>query len=292
MVVVERTAAVDGFRLAYDRTGSGPAVVLLHGWPSDRSEFREVARLLPMADVVVPDLRGFGASDRHPADPTVRYSADAQARSVIGLIEELGLDRPVLGGHDIGSRVAQAVARHRPELIRALVLTPPLPGIGARILTPSAQREFWYLPFHQLALADELIDGRPDAVRRYLRHFWTRWSGPRFAVTDEHLDRLVSLYAEPGAFTASINWYRVGSGGLDRVVTEPVPPPTARVAVPTTVVWPRHDPLFPVRWADRLDEFFADCRLVHVDGGHFVPLECPGEFAAAVHARLGDPGTA
>lgn len=62
----------------------------------------------------------------HPADPTVGYSADAQARSIIGLIEELRLDRPVLGGHDIGSRVAQAVARQRPDLVRALVLTPPL----------------------------------------------------------------------------------------------------------------------------------------------------------------------
>lgn len=70
-------------------------------------------------------------------DP-VQYRANAQARSVIALIDELGLDRPVLGGHDIGSRIAQAVARHRPDLVRALVLTPPLPGIGERTLTPSA----------------------------------------------------------------------------------------------------------------------------------------------------------
>jgi pimeloyl-ACP methyl ester carboxylesterase len=123
-----RTAAVDGFRLAYDRTGTGPAVVLLHGWPSDRTEYRDVARLLPGADVVVPDLRGFGTSDKHPGDPTALYSADAQARSVIGLIGELGLGRVVLGGHDIGSRIAQAVARQRPDLVRALVLTPPAAG--------------------------------------------------------------------------------------------------------------------------------------------------------------------
>ena len=63
------------------------------------------------------------------------------------------------------------MARHRPDLVRALVLAPPLPGIGERILSPSAQQEFWYLSFHQLPLADELIDGRPDAVRCYLRHF-------------------------------------------------------------------------------------------------------------------------
>jgi pimeloyl-ACP methyl ester carboxylesterase len=282
-----RTTAVDGFQLAYERTGTGPAVVLLHGWPSDRTEYRDVAWLLPTADVVVPDLRGFGASDKHSGDPTVQYSADAQARSVIALIEELGLERPVLGGHDIGSRIAQTVARHRPDLVRALVLTPPLPGIGQRILAPEAQQEFWYVPFHQLPVADELIDGRPDAVRGYLRHFWTHWSGPGFILTDEHLDHLVEVYAGPGAFTASIGWYRVGAGGLARVVAERVPQAAERITVPTMVLWPDHDPLFPPAWSDRLDQFFADVRLQHVDSGHFLPLERPRQFAAAGAAAAG-----
>jgi pimeloyl-ACP methyl ester carboxylesterase len=69
------TTAVDGFRLAYERTGDGPAVVLLDGWPSDRTEYRDVVPLMPAADVVVPDLRGFGASDKHPADPMLRPAA-------------------------------------------------------------------------------------------------------------------------------------------------------------------------------------------------------------------------
>jgi pimeloyl-ACP methyl ester carboxylesterase len=284
---VHRTASVDGFRLAYERTGSGPAVVLLHGWPGDRTDYREVVPLLPAADVVVPDLRGFGASDRHPADPTTQYSADAQARSVIALIEELRLDRPVLAGHDIGSRIAQAVARHRPDLLRALVLTPPLPGIGERILAPAAQQEFWYLQFHRLPIAGELIDGRPDAVRQYLRHYWAHWSGPGFTLAEDHLEHLVSVYAEPGAFTASIAWYRVGAGGLDRVVTERAPRPADRIAVPVTVLWPDHDPLFPPAWSDRLEEFFAEVRLRRVDSGHFLPLESPREFAAAVAAAAG-----
>jgi pimeloyl-ACP methyl ester carboxylesterase len=284
---VRLTAEVDGFRLAYDRTGAGPAVVVLHGWPGDRTEFRDVARLLPTADVVAPDLRGFGTSDKHLVDPSVHYSADAQARSVIGLVEQLGLERPVLAGHDIGSRIAQAVARQRPDLVRALVLTPPLPGIGDRILAPAVQEEFWYLAFHRLPLVDRLVDGRPDAVRSYLRHFWTRWSGPGFTVPDDHLDHLVARYAEPGAFTASIAWYRVGGGGLARVVAERAPEAAERIAVPTTVLWPSHDPLFPREWSDRLDEFFADVRVEHVDGGHFLPLERPREFAAALAAAAG-----
>lgn len=73
----------------------------------------------------------------------------------------------MLGGYDIGSRIAQMVARARSELVRALVRSPPLPGIGDRILTAQAQREFWYQPFHQLDLAEHLIDGRPEAVRHF-----------------------------------------------------------------------------------------------------------------------------
>ena len=87
-----RSAPVDGFRLAYDRHGAGDPVVLLHGWPGDRTDFDAVVpRLEEDAEVVVPDLRGFGASDKHPAPPADAYSATAQARSVLGLLDELDL---------------------------------------------------------------------------------------------------------------------------------------------------------------------------------------------------------
>jgi pimeloyl-ACP methyl ester carboxylesterase len=282
-------AAIDGFRLAYERTGSGPAVLLLHGWPGDRTDYRAVVPLVSRsADVIVPDLRGFGASDKHPAEPARQYNAAAQARSIAGLIGELGLGQVVLAGYDIGSRVAQAVARDHPGLVRALVIAPPLPGIGDRILAPQAQREFWYQAFHNLGLSAELIDGRPDAVRAYLRHFWSHWSGPAYEPDDEHLDHLVSVYGPPGAFTASIAWYRAGAGSVAASLAEKAPAPHDRITVPTTVLWPEYDPLFPREWSDRIGEFFADARLTWLDGaGHFSPLEAPSEFAAAVAAAAG-----
>ncbi|MDQ7905405.1 alpha/beta hydrolase [Phytohabitans sp. ZYX-F-186] len=284
--MVDRSAPVDGFRLAYERSGSGPAVVLLHGWPGDRTDYRLVTpALAASADVVVPDLRGFGESDKHVADPAEAYSVDAQARSVVGLIEELRLERPVLAGYDIGSRIAQRVAATRPELVRALVVSPPLPGIGERILSAGAQREFWYQPFHQLPLAEQLVDGRPEAVRAYLRHFWTHWSGPDFVPAEEHLDHLVAAYSPPGAFVASIGWYRAGAGAVARSLSERAPDPADRLATPTSVLWPEHDPLFPREWSDRLDTFFADLRLRHLDGvGHFLPVEAPTDLTAAITA--------
>jgi pimeloyl-ACP methyl ester carboxylesterase len=280
---------VDGFHLAYDRSGTGVPVVLLHGWPGDRTDYASVVALLSSHDVVVPDLRGFGASDKHVADPAAQYGVGGQARSVIGLIEDLGLDRPVLGGYDIGSRIAQNIARFRPDLVRGLVVTPPMPGVGSRVLNADSQREFWYQYFHRLDLAEEIIDGRPDAVRAYLRHFWSAWSGPSYVVSPERLDHLTTVYSPPGAFLASINWYRSGGSATARYLSEaeaPAPSAEDRIAVPTTVLWPEHDPLFPRAWSDRLDEYICDLRLEPVDGvGHFVPAEAPSVFAAAILAR-------
>ena len=287
---VPRSSPVDGFSLAYDRTGEGLPVVLLHGWPGGRSDYRQVVPLLAdVADVVVPDLRGFGGSDKHRVDPDEGYSGDAQARSVLGLLDELGLAPVVLAGYDIGSRIAQVIARSSPGRVRALVLAPPMPGAGRRLLTAEVTPEFWYQQFHRLELSERLLDGDRDAVRTYLEHFWTHWSGPAYTPAGADLDRLAETYAEPGAFTASIGWYRQGPGILVRGLGEQAPSPEDRLAVPTRVLWPAHDPLFPPAWGDRLGEFFTDVTLTPLpDSGHFVPLEAPETLASAIRAVLGE----
>jgi pimeloyl-ACP methyl ester carboxylesterase len=275
----------DGFRLAYERRrAAGRSVILLHGWPGDHTDFRHVVPLLAAdCDVVVPDLRGFGHSDKHRVDPLQGYGAAAQARSIVALIDELGLRRPVIGGYDIGSRIAQTIAKDHPGLVEHLVLSPPLPGVGSRVLEQHAQKQFWYQAFHQLSLADELIDGKPDAVRSYLRHFWAHWSGPTFSIADTDLDHLTAVYSPPGAFTASIDWYRAGAGTVATSLAEQPPRPEQRISAPTSVLWPEHDPLFPREWSDRLNEFFTDAQLNAVDGGgHFTPVECPDEFAELI----------
>jgi pimeloyl-ACP methyl ester carboxylesterase len=285
---VLRSRPIEGFELAYEREGAGPAVVLLHGWPGDHADYGAVAPLLrDSADVVAPDLRGFGESDKHREDPAAAYSADAQARSVLGLIDELELESPIIAGYDIGSRIAQTIAQAAPERVRSMVVCPPLPGAGERVLSPQLLREFWYQSFHQLDLAEELIDGSTSAARAYLGHFWSHWSGPGYHPADADLDRLARLYGEPGAFAASIGWYRAGSGTVARSLGEVTPDTSDRIAVATTILWPEHDPLFPTAWSDRLGEFFSNYTLRELPGaGHFVPLEAPEAFASAVRDAL------
>lgn len=288
---MRRSAPVDGFRLAFDHRGGGAgAVVLLHGWPGDRTDWRSVVPLLPDdVEVVVPDLRGFGKSDKHRRDPDGHYDADAQARSVMGLLDELGLDRPVVAGYDIGSRIAQALARRRPDAVRALVLSPPLPGAGDRILSPQIVHELWYYGFHRSGAAQLLLDGDRERVRAYLQDRWEHWSGPDFHLTAAELDHLVDVYGPPGALAASVAWYRAGAGLVASSVAETAPEPADRLGIPVRVLWQQLDPTFPRTFADRLDDFFADVRVTFADGvGHFTPLEAPGPMADLITEALRD----
>ncbi len=288
---MNKSAPVDGFALAYDRRAAVPAssprhpVVLLHGWPGDRTDYRLVVPLLDDGvDAIVPDLRGFGDSDRHRVDPEAHYSAAAQATSIAALIEELGLARPVVAGYDIGSRIAQKLADDRPELVGGLVLSPPLPGVGSRVLSPASEPELWYQGFHRSGVAATLLDGDVDRLRAYLAHFWDHWSGPDFRIAQPDLDHLVSQYARPRAFASSIAWYRTGRGYVAHALAEQAPAKENRVAVPTEILWQEFDPLFPRAWADRIQEFFGDARVHWADGvGHFTPVEAPRMVADLIN---------
>jgi pimeloyl-ACP methyl ester carboxylesterase len=109
--------------------------VQLHGWPGDHTDWDQlVPGVTDIGDVLRPDLRGFGQSDKHEADPEEIYSDRGQARAVVALMNELGLKEAVVAGYDVGSLVGQTVAAIRPDLVKALVVSPPLPGAGQRVL--------------------------------------------------------------------------------------------------------------------------------------------------------------
>lgn len=274
----------EGVRLHYTEEGEGRPVLLLHGWPGFWYDWRRVIPLLTGEfRVLAPDLRGFGDSDRPPLPPEEGYTTGALARDVLALLEALDLRGVLLGGHDIGALVAQAVARRAPDRVAGLVLAnPPYPGIGERFLAPAVQREAWYQHFHALPWSHRLIGHSRETVALYLAHFYDRWVARKEAVRPAELDFLVDVYARPGAVEFSIAWYRAQArprreGGA--------PDPSAlRVPQPTFVLWGEEDPVLRVEWADRLGEFFP--RLVGLERlpgvGHFVPLEAPASFAEGV----------
>ena len=166
-----------------------------------------------------------------------------------GLLDDLGMGAAVVAGYDIGSRIAQAVGRGFPGPGGRRSSWPRhFPAPGRRVLEPRGTAGV-LVPALPPARRwpEELLDGRPEArCAPTCAHFWTHWSGPAFTPSEARLDHLTDRYGAPGAFTASIGWYRAGSGTVASALGE-IPPPAARIDVPTTVLWPELDPLLPAR---------------------------------------------
>lgn len=279
----------DGITIHYVRRGAGAPVVLLHGWPGFWYDWRRVLlRLEGQADLVAPDFRGFGDSDRPDLPPAEGYTPQAMAMDTVALLDHLGIERAVLVAHDIGATVAQALAWTVPERIRALVLlNPPYLGIGERRFDPSAQREFWYQHLHNLPWSHDLIGYDRDTVRIYLAHFYDHWCGRKEAVRPAEFEAIVDAYARPGAVEKSINYYRAR---MEQWVKEAMAQADAlRIELPTFVLWGELDPVIPAAWSDRIPEFFPTSTLRLLPGvGHFVPFEAPDDVAAEVRRALAE----
>ena len=284
------TVDADGLDLHYVQMGLGePRVLLLHGWPGFWYDWRRVLPLVAQfASVVALDFRGFGFSARPDWSPASAYSAEAQAKNVLTLLDHLQVERVVLVGYDIGSRIAQTLARQAPERVQALVLAAPVyPGYGQRPLEPAAQRERWYQYFHLLPIAEQLIGHDEATVRIYLSHFYDHWVGNKQAVRPKEFDEIVKVYAQPDAARGSIAWYRAGGGSGQLALTSgqaTVDP----ITQPTIVLWGQDEPILPAAWGDRLREYFSDLRDVQfLPGiGHFMPFEAPEVMAEAIRKVL------
>ncbi|WP_285349516.1 alpha/beta hydrolase [Pseudomonas sp. ME-P-057] len=285
---MNRSSPYEGFELAYQRVGTGRPVVLIHGWPGDHTDYDLLIPMIKVhADVIAVDLRGFGCSDKHSVDPESAYSGKAQARAVIALMEELGLQDAIICGYDVGSCVARNIASMRADLVSSMVLSPPLPGAGHRLLELAKASEFWYAAFNKLGIFSRLVDGNMDAAKAYLTHFWSHWSGPAYQFDEGRLAHLTDVYSAPGSFEASCAFYKTSDNPLTASAAELLPERDDRLTTPTIVLWPENDPIFPADWSDRLAEFFVRYRLVVMPMiGHFSPVEGAPYFARAIHDLL------
>jgi pimeloyl-ACP methyl ester carboxylesterase len=277
----------DGVRLHYVRKGRGPAVVLLHGWPGFWYDWRRVIpRIAEEADVIAPDFRGFGDSDKPKLPPEVGYTPEAFGKDILALLDHLGIREVVVAGHDLGATVAQFLARKASERIRALALfNPSYPGIGMRRFEPSAQRESWYQHFHCLPWSDQLIGYNRDTIRLYLKYFYDHWVGRKETVRPKEFEAIVDVFSRPGVVRGSINHY-VARAAVHMEEAE-VDPKTLQILQPTVVLWGNADPVRPSNWSDRLQEYFPLLKLYILQGvGHFVPFEAPDEAAESIREAV------
>lgn len=144
-------AEANGIRIHYVREGSGTPLVLLHGWPEFWYVWRKnIGALAESFDVIAPDLRGFGESEKPGLPEPPGKLLDELVEDLRGLAGALGIGRFGLVSHDVGSFVAQRFAARYPERILGLFFFNCLyPGIGRRWLEPESVAEIWYQSLHQ-----------------------------------------------------------------------------------------------------------------------------------------------
>jgi pimeloyl-ACP methyl ester carboxylesterase len=195
---VSGTAQVNGTTLHYVRGGSGPAVILLHGFPEDWYEYHRVIPLLAKHfTVVAVDLRGIGGSAATPDG----YDAANMSEDVHQLVERLLLEHVYVVGHDIGGMVAYAFVRRYPETSRGvMLLDAPLTGLGPWDAVKT-NPIIWHIHFQQTPhLPEQLIAGR-EAI--YFRHFLDSDT-----FSDADVARYARAYAAPEHLRALLEIYR------------------------------------------------------------------------------------
>ena len=202
-----RMAAVNGINIHYVIEGQGAPVVFIHGWP----EFwygwrRQIPVLSERYQVIVPDLRGFGYSDK----PLHGYDTKSAASDIYELVQQLGHQQVSIVAHDIGVRVAYRFALDHEETVSRMVLldsTPPMEQLGPQ--APSVVRERWHSYFHQqFDLPEKLIEGREEV---YLRHIFKDWTINKYPPSATEIAEYVRAYSQPGALRGGFCYYRAAA---------------------------------------------------------------------------------
>ncbi|GAA2208187.1 alpha/beta hydrolase [Nonomuraea monospora] len=278
-------ASVGGIRLHYTRAGSGPLVVLLHGWPQTSLCWEPVlGRLAAGHTVVAPDLRGYGLSDK----PATGYDKRRMAADLAELIGSLGFERASVVGHDRGARVAHRWALDRPDQVERLAVLDIVPTREMfRRLDASVGSAYWHWLFHLQPDLPERLVGRD--VRGYLEYFFERWTYNRHGLPAEAVDAYVRAFSRPGALRAGFDDYRAHEEDL--ALDDSDAAAGRRLTMPVLALWgsaglPARLPTLEI-WR----EYAEDVRGFEIaECGHFIAEERPDALVA--HLRDFLPGGA
>lgn len=268
---------VNGVLIHYVEAGAAeaPLVILLHGFPDFWWGWRH--QIGPLADagfrVVAPDQRGYNLSGKPLGFRA--YDLDVLASDVFALAESLGSTRTRLVGHDFGGLVAWQAATRNPDRVERLgIINAPHPDVvGSYMLRhPTQMMRSLYAGFFQLPFMPETVlsAGNYSAMRQALTG-----SSEKNVFSSDDLERYRQAWAEPGALTAMLNWYRAlpARQGLR----------DSRVHVPAMVIWGLRDRF--------LEKGLADESLALCDRGQFLGFDRAShwvhlEEAPAVNAAL------
>lgn len=287
-MVTEAVLEANGVRHRYLSVGSGPLVILLHGFPDIADGWVPVMEELAAHGyrAVAPNLRGYP-----PTGPASDgdYSLVAGARDVLALGRALGSERLAVVGVDWGSFVAYTAANLAPATVWKVAGSTPHPRLlrSLRFFTP---RQLWrvrHVALHQLPGVAEWVARRDGFA--YVDRLHRRWS-PGWDFAPGTTDGIKQCLGVPGALSAAFGWYRA----LAALQVAPSKAGERRVVLGSTTVDAMTfagtaDAAVPAElYANQQRAFVGGHRMVWLDGvGHVPQRERPAETAAAIVDFLG-----
>ncbi|WP_163542346.1 alpha/beta fold hydrolase [Occultella kanbiaonis] len=280
----ERITVADGVQLQVSIGGSGPPVVLLHGFPQTRLMWARVAAELATDHTVIcPDLRGYGESDKPAGTDPTSYAKRTMAADVVTLAAALGHPRFALVGHDRGALVAFRAGLDHPGVITHLACLDVLPTLDMWEVMRGADAAVGfhlYLMAQPPGLPEALISASPDAFFGHFLDVWTKDPTAIGAPARAHY-----LTASAAAVPSIVADYRASAGiDVDHDRTDRDAGRTLRM--PVSVLQQDWGTALGYDAAQVWGAWAPD--LVHrtTDAGHFMAEEAPREVAATIRDLL------
>jgi pimeloyl-ACP methyl ester carboxylesterase len=270
---------------------SNPPVVMLHGFPESHRTWREVARRLKYDFyLVMPDQRGFAGSDR-PQEVDA-YKTETLVDDIFALADALALEHFSLVGHDWGGAIAWSAAlRDDPRLAQLAIVNAPHPIIFQKSVIESEDQRSasQYINAFRAPGFDALVE-----AKGFDWFFERTFSGhvDLAKIPEAEKRQYIGEWAQPGTFTAMLNWYRAAKVMVPRPgLTVPLPDWLLRafpnVTVPTLVIWGMKDSALLPLQLDGLDKLVDDLTVKRLpDAGHFAPWEAGDQVAEALRPFL------
>jgi haloacetate dehalogenase len=272
-----RHVDVDGIAINCAIAGSGPPLLLLHGYPQNHLMWRQVAPALARDHTVVAaDLRGYGDSAKPVPDAEGRvYSKRLMASDQVGLMRELGFARFALAGHDRGARVAHRLALDHPEAVERLAVLDIVP---TRHVFRNVNREMGLAYYHWFFLAAP--NGIPEQMIGADPAFWLNsligpLLGTGASIEPDVLADYIRCFSDPGTIATSCADYRAAAS-TDLADDDESFAAGQRIGCPVLVLWGTQG--FVGRGYQPLavwQEYAADVRGTALPTGHFLPEEAP-----------------
>jgi pimeloyl-ACP methyl ester carboxylesterase len=269
-----REILTNDLRMHYVTQGTGPLVVLLHGFPEFWYSWR--FQIPVLADhgyrVVAPDLRGYNRTEK----PARGYDIPTLLRDIAGLIEGLGEERAIIVGHDWGGVLAWHFAIDYPQMTsRLIVLNAPHPGAMQRELRTLAQlRKSWYILAFQIPWLPEYVLARDHA--RAIGSLLYNSAVQKSAFPPDVLAQYQEAMSRPGTLPAALAYYRQLVRGGQRHYRSR----TLRVDAPTLLIWGEQDVALGVELTHNLEEWVPDLEVKYLpESGHWVQQEQPEQVS-------------